>query len=193
DGVDSGGIMSIPMGRMPDVEMQEFSAPILYLWRREETDTGGPGRFRGGVTASLAIIPHDTEVPMAQVISGSGKTISQNTGLAGGYPGNSQLDIAVRNGQVRELLASGQIPASVDEMGGSQEILSCEQEALLGPRDVHVMTWQGGGGYGDPLLREPARLAHDVAEFLVSETSARDICGVVLAGLEVDAVATVAR
>jgi N-methylhydantoinase B len=193
DGVDSGGIMSIPMGRMPDVEMQEFSAPILYLWRREETDTGGPGRFRGGVTASLAIIPHDTEVPMAQVISGSGKTIPQNTGLAGGYPGNSQLDIAVRNGHVREMLASGQIPTSVDQMGGTQEVLSCEEEPFLGPRDVHVMTWQGGGGYGDPLLREPAKVAHDVAEFLVSEASARGIYGVVLSGVEVNETATAAR
>jgi N-methylhydantoinase B len=193
DGVDSGGIVSIPMGRMPDVEMMELSAPILYLWRREETDTGGPGEFRGGVTASLAIVPHDTEIPMAQVISGSGKAIPQNVGLAGGYPGNSQLDIAVRDSAVREALASGKIPAAVPEMGGTQEVLSCEEEPLLGPRDVHVMRWQGGGGYGDPLLRDPAKVAHDVAELLVSRASARDIYGVVLDGLAADEAATAAR
>ena len=55
------------------------------------------------------------------------------------------------------------------------------------------MTWQGGGGYGDPLLREPAKVAHDVAEFLVSETSARGIYGVVLSGVEVNETATAAR
>jgi N-methylhydantoinase B len=178
---------------MPDVEMQEFSAPILYLWRREETDTGGPGYFRGGVTASLAIIPHDTEIPMAQVISGSGKAISQNIGVAGGYPGNSQLDIAVRSGNVREMLASGRIPESIDQMGGTQEVLSCEQEPFLGPNDVHVMTWQGGGGYGDPLLRPADRVAHDVAQFLVSSSSAREIYGVVLNRDDVDEKATAVR
>jgi N-methylhydantoinase B len=193
DGVDTGGILGMPMGRMPDVEMTEFSAPLLYLWRREEPDSGGPGRFRGGVTASLALIPHDTEVPMAQVISGAGKAISQNIGAVGGYPGNSQLDVAVRNADVRRLLAAGTIPSSIEEMGGVQEILSCEEEAVLGPNDVHVMFWQGGGGYGDPLLRSPDKVATDVVEMRVSESSARNIYGVVLRDLAVDEPATEAQ
>ena len=193
DGVDTGGILGMPMGRMPDVEMTEFSAPLLYLWRREEPDSGGPGKFRGGVTASLAVVPHDTEVPMAQVISGSGKTVSQNMGAVGGYPGNSQLDVAVRHSDVRRLLAAGTIPSSIEEMGGVQEILSCEEEAVLGPDDVHVMFWQGGGGYGDPLLRSPDKVATDVVEMRVTESSARNIYGVVLRDLAVDEPATEAQ
>jgi N-methylhydantoinase B len=193
DGVDTGGILGMPMGRMPDVEMTEFSAPLLYLWRREEPDSGGPGKFRGGVTASLALIPHDTEVPMAQVISGAGKTVSQNIGAVGGYPGNSQLDVAVRNAEVRRLLAAGTIPSSIDEMGGVQEILSCAEEAVLGPDDAHIMFWQGGGGYGDPLLRSPDKVANDVVEMRVSESSARNIYGVVLRDLAVDEPATDAQ
>ena len=190
DGVDTGGILGMPMGRMPDIEMTEFSAPLLYLWRREEPDSGGPGKFRGGVTASLALIPHDTEVPMAQVISGAGKAVSQNIGAVGGYPGNSQLDVAVRHSDVRRLLAAGTIPSSIEEMGGGQEILSCEEETVLGPNDVHVMFWQGGGGYGDPLLRSPDKVATDVVEMRVTESSARDIYGVVLRDLAVDEPAT---
>jgi N-methylhydantoinase B len=193
DGVDTGGILGMPMGRMPDVEMTEFSAPLLYLWRREEPDSGGPGKFRGGVTASLALIPHDTEVPMAQVISGAGKAVSQNIGAVGGYPGNSQLDVAVRSAEVRRLLAAGTIPSSIEEMGGVQEILSCEEEAVLGPNDAHIMFWQGGGGYGDPLLRSPDKVATDVVEMRVSQTSARDIYGVVLRDLAVDEAATEAQ
>src|SRR5689334_24860256 len=46
DGVDTGGLACIPMGRVADVEMNEFAFPMLYLWRREEADSGGPGRFR---------------------------------------------------------------------------------------------------------------------------------------------------
>jgi N-methylhydantoinase B len=193
DGVDTGGILGMPMGRMPDVEMTEFSAPLLYLWRREEPDSGGPGKFRGGVTASLALVPHGTEVPMAQVISGAGKAVSQNIGAVGGYPGNSQLDVAVRGAEVRRLLAAGTIPSSIDEMGGVQEILSCEEEAVLGPNDAHIMFWQGGGGYGDPLLRSPDKVATDVVEMRVSQTSARDIYGVVLRDLAVDEAATEAQ
>jgi N-methylhydantoinase B len=193
DGVDTGGILGMPMGRMPDVEMTEFSAPLLYLWRREEPDSGGPGKFRGGVTASLALVPHGTEVPMAQVISGAGKAVSQNIGAVGGYPGNSQLDVAVRGAEVRRLLAAGTIPSSIEEMGGVQEILSCEEEAVLGPNDAHIMFWQGGGGYGDPLLRSPDKVATDVVEMRVSETSARDIYGVVLRDLAVDEAATEAQ
>jgi N-methylhydantoinase B len=193
DGVDTGGILGMPMGRMPDVEMTEFSAPLLYLWRREEPDSGGPGKFRGGVTASLAVVPHDTEVPMAQVVSGSGKTVSQNMGAVGGYPGNSQLDVAVRQSDVRRLLAAGTIPSSIEEMGGGQEILSCEEETVLGPNDVHVMFWQGGGGYGDPLLRSPDKVATDVVEMRVTESSARNIYGVVLRDLAVDEPATEAQ
>jgi len=193
DGVDTGGILGMPMGRMPDVEMTEFSAPLLYLWRREEPDSGGPGKFRGGVTASLALVPHGTEVPMAQVISGAGKAVSQNIGAVGGYPGNSQLDVAVRGAEVRRLRSAGTIPSSIEEMGGVQEILSCEEEAVLGPNDAHIMFWQGGGGYGDPLLRSPDKVATDVVEMRVSQTSARDIYGVVLRDLAVDEAATEAQ
>lgn len=180
DGVDTGGVLVIPMGRMPDVEMNEFMLPMLYLWRREEPDSGGPGRFRGGVTASLCFVPHDTAAPMMQVVSGSGKSIPMNPGLAGGYPGSSQADLAVRSSNAKELLAQGLIPSSLDEIAGDHQILACEDELLLSPDDVHYMSWQSGGGYGDPLLRDAARVAHDVAELRVTEQSARSIYGVVL-------------
>ncbi len=180
DGVDTAGLLLIPMGKMPDVEMNEFMLPMLYLWRREEVDSGGPGQFRGGVTASLCFVPHDTASPMLQVVSGSGKSIPMNPGLAGGYPGSSQADLAVRSSNVRELFAQGRIPTSLDEIRGDHQVLACEDELLLWPDDVHYMSWQSGGGYGDPLLRDPARVAYDVAEFRVTQESARSIYGVVL-------------
>src|SRR5690606_38572323 len=60
DGVATGGENCIPMGRIADVEINEFSFPMLYLWRREEVDSGGPGRFRGGAGGSSCFIPYDS-------------------------------------------------------------------------------------------------------------------------------------
>ena len=147
DGIDTGGLPIIPQGRMPDVEMNEFTMPLLYLWRREETDSGGPGAYRGGLAGSLAVVPHRTAVPMAHVVSGSGKAVPMNVGIAGGYPGNTQRDITIRNSKVASLLGTGALPQTIEEI----EVRSCEEEGFLHPGDAHYMFWQAGGGYGDPL------------------------------------------
>ena len=51
-------------------------------------------------------------------------------------------------------------------------------------RDVFAVSWQGGGGHGDPIERDAAAVAADVARGLVSLESARDIYGVVFANGE---------
>jgi N-methylhydantoinase B len=55
------------------------------------------------------------------------------------------------------------------------------------------MTWQGGGGYGDPLVREPLAVARDLREEKITPGAARSVYGVVLAGGEVDPAATAAE
>ncbi|WP_063129779.1 hydantoinase B/oxoprolinase family protein [Nocardia fusca] len=180
DGVDTGGMFVIPMGRAPDAEMTEFTSPVMLLWRREETDSGGPGRQRGGLSGSVCLIPHDTGTPLASVFSGSGKATSMNAGLAGGYPGNTQLDIVLRGAEVKATLASGRIPQSLAEVGGEQDVMASEVETVIGLGDAVFVHWQSGGGYGDPLLRDPGEVAEDVRETKVSASAARDLYGVVL-------------
>ena len=53
-------------------------------------------------------------------------------------------------------------------------------EFVIVPGDVVQYTWQGGGGYGDPLDRDPERVARDVEERKMSEERAREVYGVVL-------------
>jgi N-methylhydantoinase B len=53
-------------------------------------------------------------------------------------------------------------------------------------RDVFSVIWQGGGGWGDPLDREAAAVAHDVRAGAVSPETAREIYGVVVANGVVD-------
>lgn len=193
DGMDTGGLFCIPMGRVPDVEMSEFLYPLLTLWRREEPDSGGPGRQRGGVSASLAVALYGSDFPAGLVVASAGKAVSQNGGLAGGYPGNTGLEVLVRGVDVQAALAEGRIPQSVAEFGGNAEIAPCYAQSYLAPGEVLYMNWQGGDGYGDPLLRDPAALAHDVREFKVTGQAAGDIYGVVLSGGDVDADATAVR
>jgi len=65
----------------------------------------------------------------------------------------------------------------------------------LGRGDVFRHVMAGGGGYGDPLAREPERVRADVLDGLVSPEHARAAYGVVFRpgpAAEVDAAATAA-
>jgi N-methylhydantoinase B len=195
DGVDTGGLACIPMGRVADVEMNEFSFPMLYLWRREEADSGGPGRFRGGVGASSCFVPHDTPLGGVHlVVSAPGKALPLAGGLAGGLPAGTQYDVILRSAAVQDVFREGRIPSTLDAIGGRRESVPSHHETDLGATDVYFTHWQGGGGYGDPLLREPAAVAADVLAHKVSAGAANEVYGVVLSQEgTVDAVATEAR
>jgi N-methylhydantoinase B len=190
DGMDTGGLFCIPMGRIPDTEMTEYLYPLLTLWRREEPDSGGPGRHRGGVSASMAVTPYGTSVPMGLVLASAGKSVTQNNGLAGGYPGNTGLEVLARNADMASRLARGEIPTDLAEVAGEQEFGANYAESHLSPGEVFYMHWQGGGGYGDPLLRDADAVAGDLRELKVSDHGARAVYGVVLVGGRVDEEAT---
>ncbi|MFC5993610.1 hydantoinase B/oxoprolinase family protein [Pseudonocardia hispaniensis] len=187
DGVDTGGQNCIPMGRIADVEINEFSFPMLYLWRREEADSGGPGRWRGGVGASSCFIPYDSPAGEVHlVVSANGKAVPQSPGIYGGYPAATQWDVLIRDTDVRDQLAAGRIPQSIEELGGRPDTLPPHLETDLAADDVYFTHWQGGGGMGDPLQREPERVAADVAAGKVSQRAARDVYGVVLGDVGAD-------
>lgn len=181
DGVDTGGGNPIAMGRVADAEMNEFSFPILYLWRREETDSGGAGRFRGGLGGSSCFIPHDSPVEQIHlVLSATGKALPQAPGLSGGHPANTQFDVLVRGSNVASLFAGKRIPASLEELGGDPQVMPAHLETDLNTQDVYFTHWQGGGGYGDPLLRDPHRVAIDVERRRVSAAAASTLYGVIM-------------
>ncbi|WP_283139231.1 hydantoinase B/oxoprolinase family protein [Rhizohabitans arisaemae] len=179
DGVDTAGLFVIPMGRAPDVEMTELTQPLLYLWRREETDTGGAGRQRGGLSGSACVIPYGVR-SMTAMFTGSGKAASMSPGLAGGYPGGTQLDLVVHDTGARAALAAGRIPGSVDELGDSRCVVQSHDELPVHPDSAMVLRWTAGGGYGDPVLRDPHAVARDVADAKVSGEAALTLYGVVL-------------
>jgi N-methylhydantoinase B len=194
DGMDTGGLFCIPMGRVPDAEMTELLYPVLMLWRREEADSGGPGRTRGGASASVAITPHGTSIPAGVVLSSSGMATAQNQGLAGGYPGNTGHNVIVRGSPLTERFAAGEIPTSIDDLGGTPEIAQVMAASYLAPGDVLYLHCQGGGGYGDPLRRDPRAVARDLADGKITSAACEQVYGVVVQeGGQVDVTATEAR
>ena len=73
------------------------------------------------------------------------------------------------------------LPDRLDAIGGTREILCCKHvRTPMARGDVWYHSWQAGGGYGDPLLREPAQVADDVVRRAVSPGAAQDIYGVVV-------------
>lgn len=180
DGLGAGGWLCIPQGRVADVEAAELFTPTLYLWRRLEPDSGGPGAFRGGRAGSCCIVPHKVGGPIFFVISSSGKAIPQSPGLAGGYPGSEQRDIIYRGADLQAAFKRGEMPLSVEHLGGTADPIAVHALGAFNHDDALLWITQAGGGYLDPLLRDPERVAADVKSGAVTVESARDIYGVVV-------------
>lgn len=158
-------------GANTPVEILESDTPLLVECRELLTDSGGPGRRRGGPGRRVVFrVPDDEYAPQPPVKLGiqSGRFRYPPDGLFDGRPG---------------ALARFRIN---DEDGNPYGLTQ------LAPGDVVTMDAAGGGGYGDPRERDPELVRQDVVEGYVSLRAARDDYGVALdeQTLEVDARAT---
>jgi N-methylhydantoinase B len=192
DGMDSGGIFHSMGSRMSNAETVEARVPALQVWRREMCDGAGAGRFRGGAAVEFGSIPHKLPIdPGVCVTFAAGVRVPAGRGLSGGHPGAATANVILRGANVRELFAAGRIPTSVEEISAAAvEVQAPKVVAPLSEGDFLLGLQASGAGYGDPVAREPAHVARDVADGLVSERFARAVYGVVLAGGEVDESAT---
>ena len=178
DGVDMGGEIPNIVSRWANVESQELNTPIRYLFRRAVPDSGGPGKYRGGVCHEYAFTPNGTRGPMGLVLFGKGTRAPMSLGLFGGYPGCNVGYSTFRGGERRRAARRGLDDAARRAARGP----------VLGPRsssstgDVQYVRFMGGGGYGDPIDRDPALVAADVAPGSSREGAAREIYGVVVDG-----------
>jgi N-methylhydantoinase B len=197
DGDDTAAFMLAPGSIMADIEMHEANYPVVYLFRRQRTDSCGHGQMRGGVGGEIAVTVHNSS-HWRVGFRGIGTEVATTRGLAGGYPADS-----ARTGFVFGVDPLNLTPAEyakllrpVDElmrMDGAMPEKALIPPRLLAPGDIYCTAWCGGGGFGDPLKRDPQRVAKDVRAGLVSHERCRDPYGVVLtANEEVDAAATTA-
>jgi len=190
DGVDAGGAMVILAGGAGDVEQQEMRHPLLYLWRRIVPDSGGAGRFRGGNGVQFAMTPIDTE-EVTGVLGTHGVTLPNRTGLFGGLPGSCARFERVTGAAPLERFGAGNAIGRLSELDGEHQVLpGVSPAARIARGDVFECTVQNGGGYGDPILREPERVAADVESGAVTAEAAERIYGVVVRGGVADETAT---
>ena len=159
DGIDmTGSDYGGPGLVYPDVETLEQAYPILYRYKRLRPDAGGAGRFRGGASVDGAFTPYGTD-HLDGTTLGMRRAIPL-AGLFGGYPGACTL-FELGNGTRRTvgLNATG---------------------VVLGAGEEFRFANASGSGLGDPLEREPERVAGDVRDRYVTVATAGAVYGVVL-------------
>ncbi len=159
------------------VEVDELKHPIRVNSLEIVQDSAGAGRHRGAPAQQIELAP--TGNPVTAVISCDGQHAPPR-GVVGGLEGTPGATWLVGdNGD------ESRLPNVV-------QVTLQKGQALRG-RD------SSGGGYGDPLTRDVARVLHDVLEGWESRDKARDVYGVIFAGeiedetLAVDAAATRAQ
>jgi N-methylhydantoinase B len=190
DGVNSGGSMMSMSSH--NVEWFELNFPVLYLFRRHVKDGCGAGMFRGGVGAEVAITPYNApEQKIKGVAYGVAGLRNSGQGIFGGFPGAPCLLRLIEDTKIGNFIGKSKSPDDLAKIGGQPKLLSyCDFD--FGPNDVLYMTTQNGGGYGDPLDRDPQLVLDDVINGLVSVEAAHDLYGVVLieGGHKLDLAAT---
>lgn len=181
DGQDAAGPINTPSPSIADVEVNEQNTPLVYLYRRLAEDTGGAGRRRGGLGAEIALT---VAVPETEaLVMTHGAEVPNSAGISGGLPG----------GTVRQSFAQGFLSDSSESAVAAQKLSGRTEDVAgfenLGPKpgafpmrntDVFAVTWQGGGGFGDPLDRLPAEVVADVRRGVVSRSAAEATYGVEL-------------
>src|SRR5262249_28094262 len=181
-GIATGGPVPSRICRIGNVEHNEQSFPLLILYRKENTDSGGAGRYRGGNSASVSFIPHGT-THIVQDTESSGAAIPTAPGLAGGYPATTNYYRFKRNSDILAPFAAQRMPGDIGEVVGDDVLLQLrELDIHQGPRDVYEVAFAAGAGYGDPLERDPEAVRRDVYVEDISPQAAREVFHVALIG-----------
>jgi N-methylhydantoinase B len=150
------------------VEALELEFPIRVGHYRLRRDSGGPGRWRGGLgfEKSFEALRSDLRVSHR-----GERHYTAPWGVFGGEPGACARSVLVR-------------------AGGAEESLPSKLDFTMAPGDRLLLWTTGGGGYGDALERDPRRVVEDILDDKVSRDAAAERYGVVAADAAVDEQAT---
>ncbi len=141
------------------LEVDEQNFPILYEQHEVIPDSGGAGEWRGAPGVDCRI--RQRLAPGTWIYPSDGH-FNPAKGVAGGLAGR-RSDVWKYGPDDRD----------------RQDLPKVSQEVLQ-PGEVLVSESCGGGGYGDPLDRDPEKVRRDVREGFVTIEKAREIYGVVI-------------
>lgn len=189
DGLDCGGMMTQVNNSLPDVEMNEMLYPVLYLWKRLNTASAGHGAYRGGQGHEFAWTLHGAQEVTQTVFAPNAQVVAD--GFGGGIAGGGSGHALWRATNVNELFGRGTVPTDTALTASTRGLFEVNQQGVtIGADDVFVEWVAGGGGYGDPLLRDPVSVVRDVADGYVTADIASRVYGVQLLDGDVDTVGT---
>jgi N-methylhydantoinase B len=149
----SGGLQAL------QVEQLELLHPLLVGEWEVETDSMGHGQWIGGPGTRFSLKPVGD--PFICTEYGDGRDNPPH-GVLGGMPGFG-------GGAYVEDLTTGR-----------RRFVNATNAIGVGLDEIWVGVSSGGGGYGDPLDRDPAAVARDVRDAMVSREAAERVFGVVL-------------
>ena len=158
DGQDGVPHMGGNQSNVP-IEMIELDYPLRIEEYGLVKDTGGAGKYRGGLSVIRSYRALEDDILLS---IRSDKRKFPPHGLFGGKEGESSMSI----------LKSGKDESIIPTL--TTQPLYLKQNDLF----KHVMA--GGGGYGDPLEREPNLVLKDVIEERISLNNASENYGVVI-------------
>jgi len=168
DGPEGCGGASAFLKNTP-IEITESEVPIHFLRYGLWPDSGGPGKFRGGMSTVMEFRVSSPNT----VVTARNRNRSRfaSWGVLGGHAGI-----------VSRFTKNPGTEASIEL--GNIDVVACD------PGDVIRVIGPGAGGYGSPLERDPQRVLQDVRCGLISARAARDTYGVSLRDDAVDSAAT---
>ena len=141
---------------MPNVEVYEQLYPVQFHRQEFRIDAAGPGKWRGGSGCDYEV---DIQTPATHSFRGEGLHYETGYGINGGGNGAAGVMHLCEDGAETEAPKFGL--------------------RTTGP--VRFITQSpGGGGFGDPLDREPDRVLRDYRDGIVSKASATNIYAVAL-------------
>lgn len=146
----------------PNVEFFEGSSPYLVTHYEVLPDWEGAGEFRGAPGSYVRFVARTRADAMSLLMTGnSDGQRSAPAGVVGGQSGPlAEMEIIAPAGERRLLRTFVTEPIFPGE--------ACETRN------------SGGGGWGDPLARDPQRVRDDVRNGFVSMQRASDVYGVVI-------------
>jgi len=151
------------------IEIMEHVYPVMITRSELLIDSGGPGEFRGG----LGLAREYKFINHSATFGGGGERARAGPpGVIGGRPGSLFRGVLVKDNHEEEVVLG------IDQNGRWHS--SMQTLWNLPPNFAVRLENAGGGGYGNPLKRNPERVLQDVIDGYVSLESAFSDYGVVI-------------